>query len=137
MFRDGCGRADLKGSSNTRKRYLFFAIFIPVLPTPIQQNTEIIVHRPPQRCCSNRCKSLSPHKTRSCTKFLVRQVGRPLSHQLQPRRLLYPAAGYRTHPGGILQGNCRDDLRHFPGIGGRTKDLGGSSNTVGGTQHGI
>ena len=86
---------------------------------------------------SNQCKSQSPHKTSSCTQFLVRQVGRPLSHQLQPRRLLHPAAGYLTHAGGILQENCPDDMRHFPGIRGRTKDLGGSSRTVGGIQIGI
>ena len=42
-----CGRADLKGSSNTRKLYLSFTIFFPVLPNPIQQNKEIIVHRTP------------------------------------------------------------------------------------------
>jgi hypothetical protein len=77
-------------------------------------------------------ESVSSQNT-ACTQFLLRQVGRILPHQLQPRWLLHPTAGYCTYTGGSLPAKCRDDMRHFPGIRGRTKDLGGSSNAVGGT----
>jgi hypothetical protein len=83
--------------------------------------------------CSNQClESVSSQNISCSTQFLLWQVGRRLPHQLQPRGLLHPTAGYCTYTGGSLPTKCRDDMRHFPGIRGRTKDVGGSSNAVGG-----
>ena len=41
------GRADLKSSSSTRKRYLSSPSLFPVLPIQYKQNTKIIIYRPP------------------------------------------------------------------------------------------